>query len=540
MTTHNKFLSGKYIFLPLFLLVFNSFYISAQENTIQDAQELKKLAMILYKTEEYEKSIASYNELEIIAKKLKNDTLLCTAYTMKGHIYCRNGKNKEALDNYHNALEIIEKTGDSKQEIIVNSGLIIVLSRMNKNVKAQKIALRSLKTIPNTTYYNKENHLRFLTTLSDIYLDAEQYDSVLHYAKKGIKMSQSLKLDELYLDLLIKKGMVFYYQKEYDTSLKHLYEAKKILNHKQINNKSFPKIRTDYFMANCFYKKQSYDKAINILLNSINSFEESDTYKPPAIRSHLLLANCYNQKEDYKQAMLWNNKYATLNEYYQKDKDQTVDIIHEKETDKLQQEITVLEAKQAEEKLAKNQIFWILLVTAIALICSVFLYFRKQRSNKTLFDKLMKEIDVLESIKQISIPKEEPRKEIAIDEQKVNKIIKGLEKLEAQEYFLKSDCNLRSMAKKLKTNATYLSKTINIYKEKNYTEYINDLRIDYVLKRLKEDKKFRSYSIQSIATEIGYKSSYSLVKHFKAKTGINPSYYIKSLDKQQLSSEITA
>ncbi|WP_299245302.1 AraC family transcriptional regulator [uncultured Aquimarina sp.] len=540
MTTHHKALSGKYLLLPLFLLVLNTFYISAQENTIQDVSELKKLGLESYKTEEFEKSLAYYNELENIAAKLKNDTLATLAYTMKGHIYCINGKNKKALDNYYNALEIINKIGDLEREIIVNSGLMIVLSRMNRKKRAQEVALRSLKAIPNTTYHNKENHVRILTTLSDVYLDAEKYDSVLHYANQGMEMSQSLKLDNLYLDFLIKKGMIFFYKDQYDQSLQYLFEAKEILNHKKIDNKSFPKIRTDYFIANCFYKKQLYDKAIDILLNSINSFEENDTYKPPAIRSHLLLANCYNQKEDYKQAMFWNNKYATLNEYYQKDKDQTVDIIHEKETDKLQQEITLLEAKQAEEKLAKNRIFWILLITAIALMSSIFLYFRKQRSNKTLFDKLMKEIDVLESIKQISVPKEEPRKEIAIDDQKVNEIIKGLEKLEAQEYFLKSDCNLRAMAKKLKTNATYLSQTINIHKEKNYNEYINDLRIEYVIKRLKDDKKFRSFSIQSIASEIGYKSSYSLVKHFKAKTGINPSYYIKSLDKQRVSPEITA
>ncbi|MBQ4804241.1 helix-turn-helix domain-containing protein [Aquimarina sp. MMG015] len=538
MTTHSNPLLGKYLIFSLFFIWLNSFNISAQEYDTNDLKELEKQGMIFYKTEEYEKSIATYNKLETTAKKLNNASLVCISNIMKGHIYCRNGKNKEALENYYNALDIIEKTGNVKNEIIVNSGLIIVLSRMNQNTKAKKIALRSLKAIPSTTYHNKENHVRFLTTLSDIYLDAEQYDSVLHYAKQGVEMSKSLKLDELYVDLLIKKGMVFYYQKEYNKSLEYLFEAKEILNNKQINNKSYPTIRANYFIANCYYQKQSYDKAISVLLNSINCFEESDKFKPPAIRSHLLLVNCYNQKADYKQAMLWNTKYTALNEYYLKDKDQTVDIIHQKETNKLEQEIIILEAKQTEERQAKNRIFWILLGTAIALIFSVFLYFRKQRSNKTMFHKLIQEIDTLEASKQNPIHKEELKKEITIDDQKVNEIIKGLEKLEMQEYFLRSDCNLRSMAKKLKTNATYLSKTINTHKEKNFTEYINDLRIEYVLNRLKDDKKFRSYAIQSIATEIGYKSSYSLVKHFKAKTGINPSYYIKSLDKQFEASEI--
>ena len=197
-----------------------------------------------------------------------------------------------------------------------------------------------------------------------------------------------------------------------------------------------------------------------------------------------------------------------------------------------------MKADQIKNQQAKNQIFWILLLTITTLICFAFIYFKKQKSNKSLFQKLMQKINELESAKHPSTPKEEAKKEIIIDDQKINEIAKRLEKLEAQEYFLKSECNLRAMAKKLKTNATYLSKTISIHKQKNFTDYINDLRIEYVLKRLKNDKKFRSFSIQSIATEIGYKSSYSLVKHFKSRTGINPSYFIKSLDKQQLPSEI--
>ncbi|WP_299899632.1 helix-turn-helix domain-containing protein [uncultured Aquimarina sp.] len=539
MTTLYLYTLNKYVFpIIILFLSITTHTFSQEKKELQKAVSLRDKAIELYKIENYEESITSFNQLLNLAQKLKNDQLTCTGYIMKGHINLRNGKNKEALNNYYKALDIIEKTGDLKDEIVVNSGLIIVLSRMNKNAEAQKIALRSLKAIPKTSYYNKENHLRFLTTLIDIYLDDEQYDTALTYLKKGIKMSQSLKLDELYVDLVIKKGMIFYYQKKYDTALRHLFEAKEILTNKQINNKSFPKIRTDYFIANCYYQKQFYDKAIDVLINSINSFEETDTYKPPAIRSHLLLANCYSQKHNYKKAMFWNTRYNKLNEYYLKDKDQTIDIIHEKETTQLNEEIVALRMTQAEEKKAKNRIFWILLVTIIALIVIIFIYLKKQQSNKIVFQNLMQEINQLESVNKQTEIQEQSKKEISIDDQKVQEIIKGIEKLETQEYFLKSDCNLRTMAKKLKTNATYLSQTINQHKEKSFTEYINDLRITYVLKRLQEDSKFRSYAIQYIASEIGYKSSYSLVKHFKAKTGINPSYYIKSLNKQETTSEI--
>ncbi len=88
------------------------------------------------------------------------------------------------------------------------------------------------------------------------------------------------------------------------------------------------------------------------------------------------------------------------------------------------------------------------------------------------------------------------------------------------------------MSKKVKTNTTYLSKIIKTHKAASFNDYINDLRIEYALKRIKNDKKFRSFSVKSIALEIGYKTDNSFTKHFKSKTGLNPSYYIKKINNQ--------
>ncbi|WP_378184023.1 tetratricopeptide repeat protein [Aquimarina sp. SS2-1] len=528
MTTHHKAIFGKYFFFLIFSLFFDPFSIDAQENSIKDALTYLKQANSFYDIESYKKSMEYYVKAEIIAKELKNDSLVSIIYTRKGHVHLRDGKNKDALEAYSKALDIAQLTKHKELEIKAKAGLIIILRRMNRLDKALKTALHSLKLIPNTKFNKKGAHVSILVLTSEVYLDKEQYDSTLYYAEKALEISRELDYKEAILDLYIKKGMVYYYQKKHEESLNYLFKAKDILSKQEINNKSFPTINTNYFIASCYYQQQRYQEAIEVLGNSIANFEENDLYKPPAIRSHLLLANCYNEIKEYQKANLWQRQYVILNDSYQKDKDQTIDIIHEKE-------IAALMSKQAENE---SQTFLIILIISILFIGVIFLYFKKQRSNKNLFHNLMEEINILESIQAKTKANEEPKKELTIDNHTINDIIKGLEKLEVQEYFLKSECSLRSMAKKLKTNATYLSQTINTHKEKNFTEYINDLRIEYVLKRLKDDKKFRSFSIQSIASEIGYKSSYSLVKHFKAKTGINPSYYIKSIDKQHKASEI--
>lgn len=111
-----------------------------------------------------------------------------------------------------------------------------------------------------------------------------------------------------------------------------------------------------------------------------------------------------------------------------------------------------------------------------------------------------------------------------------SKILKGLDELEKKQYYLNEDCNTFNTAKKLKTNVTYLSKTIQHHYGCNFNSYINNLRINHVLKRLNEDSIFRSYSIEAISKEVGYKSVSSFVKHFKKQTQLLPSYYIKKLN----------
>lgn len=111
-----------------------------------------------------------------------------------------------------------------------------------------------------------------------------------------------------------------------------------------------------------------------------------------------------------------------------------------------------------------------------------------------------------------------------------NTIIEKLDKFEKNRHFLKSDITLFSLSHNLKTNSKYLSKTINIYKKKTFTQYINDLRIEYLIEKLNTDKTFKNYTIQAIATEIGFNTPNAFSRAFFKKTGMYPSEYIKELD----------
>jgi len=116
-----------------------------------------------------------------------------------------------------------------------------------------------------------------------------------------------------------------------------------------------------------------------------------------------------------------------------------------------------------------------------------------------------------------------------IDQEVITTVLKKLDDFEIKKEFLQHDVNLAMVAKKCNTNTKYLSKIIHSYKGKSFVNYINNLRVDYILKELKINPTLQKYTIKSISEEIGFNTAESFSTAFKKKTGIRPSYYIKEL-----------
>ena len=127
------------------------------------------------------------------------------------------------------------------------------------------------------------------------------------------------------------------------------------------------------------------------------------------------------------------------------------------------------------------------------------------------------------------------KKETVIPTKIINTILKLLLAFERNHEYIQNGITLSSLAKKFKTNTKYLSQIINQHKEKSFNNYINELRINYAVEKLKTDLKFRKYSINGIAEEVGFNTSESFSKAFYKNTGIKPSYFIKELEKSNSS-----
>jgi tetratricopeptide (TPR) repeat protein len=490
----------------------------------------------LKKKENFIESISYFLKATEIATEIGNTKLLFKAYMKLGNSYYYSWQNEKAIEAYYNALTIAKKNKSIDEELIAYSGLIAFLPFINKEDKAVDFSIYALSLIDSASFKGKKNHVRVLTTVCDAFMAQGNYKAMYPHLVDGIALADSLNYQEGLVDLYIKKGKFYRHEKNYDKAFECLLKAKKIIHENNLANPFFPTVNTNYAIGLCCYDLERYDEAITHLSNSIPIIKAEDQEKDNVINTYNLLAKCYSKKENYKKATSLLNKVVEIKNSASRKKDIATNRFHEKDSEKFLTQIRDLQTQGKEDRQAMNYMLWGIVFATSAFLLTLLLYFKKQKANQVKFQNLLAKISALEENEKMSFSKK-PKgevKNIPVDDATVQGILTRLNKLEAQEYFLNSNCNLRSLAKKTKTNVTYLSQIIHTYKEKSFHDYMNELRIEYVLKRLKDDVKFRSFSIRGIANEIGYKSDASFVKHFKNKTGLNPSYYIKELDKMEI------
>lgn len=116
-------------------------------------------------------------------------------------------------------------------------------------------------------------------------------------------------------------------------------------------------------------------------------------------------------------------------------------------------------------------------------------------------------------------------------------ILEKLEEFEKNNVFLKKEISLTTLAEEFDTNNTYLSEIINKHKQKNFKTYLNELKIHYIVDKLKNDPIYLSYKISYLANEAGFSSRTSFAVIFKTVMGITPSDYINSVHQNKKNEE---
>nr|WP_305050598.1 AraC family transcriptional regulator [Elizabethkingia bruuniana] len=110
------------------------------------------------------------------------------------------------------------------------------------------------------------------------------------------------------------------------------------------------------------------------------------------------------------------------------------------------------------------------------------------------------------------------------------KLLLRLREFENSTLFTKKNISLSYLATYCGANTRYISYIINTYKKKDFNNYINELRIKYIVFKLEKIPHYRKYKVATLAEEAGFSSPNKFATVFKKEVSVSPSLYIKHLD----------
>ena len=177
----------------------------------------------------------------------------------------------------------------------------------------------------------------------------------------------------------------------------------------------------------------------------------------------------------------------------------------------------------------------IYIIILIIIVGSWIFIKRKNKFHQKKYEILIAKLNskeyasTLPSITVGKIENIEPKSSIIIPEETGKLLLQKLEKFEASEKYLRKDASLPWLANDLSTNTKYLSEIIKIARGKNFSNYINGLRINFIVDKLYNSPKYREYKISHLVEESGFVTHKVFVAAFKNEHGVTPSYFIDKL-----------
>lgn len=464
-----------------------------------------------------------------IAKNSNHFEYLGFGYMLKGTCQYNSGNYQPALKNLLIASDYASKNNDFEQQFHINN-VIGQLKNLLGNYEDGLNIFKSQLKLLNQDEINLQHKNRLLTNvyfrLSNSYILTKKLDSASTYVEKGIHKSLELKDSIEYYSFVSQAGIVAYYQNNFESAIDSLNKA---LPYLAFQNDIF----NDYYYKGLIYHKQKKEGEAFYHFKKADSIYNLTNDVVPEVRDiQEYFVNYYKKNNDIENQLIYidrliyvdsiiDKNYKNLNETLVKKYDTPI-LLSEKE-----KIITDLKT----EKQNFSFIILGLMLFALSIILFFILYYRKQSILRERFKKIIlnRSKKTISKNNDLKTPKKEL---IGISKEIVKHVLTALEEFEKNNTFLDNEITLNSLSKLYTTNSNYLSKIINTHKEKNFSTYISDLRIEYCIEQLKNDTTFRKYSIKAIAFEVGFNNTESFSKAFFKKTKIHPSYFIKELERK--------
>lgn len=459
-----------------------------------------------------------------------------------------------ALNKYQEGKRLSEKAGDLIQVVKFNNNIALINSKVGNFKMAISASKESDKFTDKIGYlYTKDQFIRNKSTINlnlgafyeEYYIvnKSKKYllDSAEYYFKKSLNYSKDLIVNKI--NAKINLGNI-YYQKNDLLKAKHVYQEVLFIA-KEDSNLANEYYNTVYNLGDLCFTLKRYEEALVYFQKVDSLYEINKTNKLPFINSNYYQAKIHNIFKNADKATEHSNIYIdNFEKSGLKMNEETFRVNLKLNHTIVKKEMIDIQNKYKYQILTRNFLIGFLLFLI------VMVFFIKSNSDKKKVDKKvnaiidahklnqenisgkLSEVDQVAAIqfKETNNLNKKETGSVNIDEEKEKEIIYKLSVLESKLYYLKADFTQQAVAKKIKTNTTYLSYVVNKKFNKTFSEYSNELKINYAINEMISNPTYRKYSTQAIAESVGFKNAVSFTKSFNKRTGATPVQFVKRLE----------
>lgn len=506
--------------------------------SIRKAKANYLFALLHYSTDE-NKAIKYLDSVIKYSLNTNDKYFPAAAYCEKADFLKKQYKFKEAMVNFNLAEKIALKTnidfyynvrnyiGTTKSED---------LGEYKEALAIYKECYRHYKTKDVSDPQYSGYYQNVIFGIADCYKSLNNTDSTSFYNQLGYQESTKTKNEEYKYLFVLNEGANQVSKKRYKVALDSINKA---IPRMIAFNNTGNTLAAYYYLGKAYDGLQKKDQAAKNFIKVDSIYKTTKNYSTEFISGYPYLIEYYKNKGDKVSQLRYITTYMTIDSILQK---------NYKELNKLvQKEYDIPHLISEKESLIQSlehqntKSYWGmggLILLSISISGFGFYQYNLKKTYKSRFEKIINRekrpipAPANYNLKPIEI-RTNNKENIGIAEELVIQILEKLNRFEANNEYLQSNITVQILAEKLETNSKYISKIVNLYKEKTFTKYINDLRVEYAIGQLQKDKKLRNYTIYALAIEFGFNSAESFSTAFFKNTGIKPTYYIDNLNKKE-------
>lgn len=491
--------------------------------------------------ETFRKAIYFFNKEVNSKEKLKLESNLLN---FEGLSEWKRGHFLKALDCFDNGKSISERIDDRIQMIKFISNKAVIFSEIGEYNKAITITKEVLHFVDkNINLYDEVqyNSSKSLNNLQLGWYYQKKYqndiskktllDSSTYYYQKSLEFSENFLINKINATKSI--GINYLLENDFEKSLSTFNETLVLINDNDLRDELANIYRNIGYI---FYSKKKYTQSLIYLkkIDSLYNIDRKLIHVSDYINSNYYQAKINQELGDLEKAnthsKIYFEHYKNNKNYLDKNK---LDLINKISNENISKEMLIIH-EEYNKTIYLN--FLLKGVATLIVLVLLFLLLKSIKDKRRIVEKVNKLIEDSKKVKAGEIIQDNQilKKKIQISIDEGEEILKKIKVANERKDFLKQEFNQQYLAKKLKTNTTYLSYIFNKVYNKTFSAFYNDMRLEHVINEILVNKKYREYSTQAIAESVGFKNADSFTISFKKKTGLTPYQFINEIKKREI------